>query len=328
MNLLPIITFFYMDDKKESLITSLRSISSLCLYYEKIIPFSSISMSSLGVKDKKIIELKENKNRDIFYIEHPKSFKLIYSLEHSKWDYKSWIDWLEECISLSKYYPDIQEKINRFYQKEVKEILGVSKYQVKYLTDKVYGLEESMIIPFFEYQYQLEGKTFKELNKVDWNSMLGGHVDAMTILYRQISLESKRKNIILNVFKIIKIFSPLLEKNFHHKKKIDELVIDFKKEVNKVIQNEVSFVETKKINFRDWFLSLSQFLLYCNPIKFNIKESICRFNMVLFLGFKEDELYKCKKISYLENNFLKKISNDKIKEIHPFMRNVYYKNYI
>ena len=55
MNLLPIITFFYMDDKKESLITSLRSITSLCLFYENITPLSSISLSSLGVRNKKII---------------------------------------------------------------------------------------------------------------------------------------------------------------------------------------------------------------------------------------------------------------------------------
>lgn len=328
MNLLPIHTFFYMDDKKESLITSLRSITSLCLLYEKIIPLSSISLSSLGVRNKKIVELKEKKNGDIFYIEHPLSFRMIYSLEKSKWDYKSWMEWLEECISILTYYPEIHIKVNRFFEKEVKEKLGVSKYQIKYLTDKVYGLEESMIIPFFQYHYELEGKTFIELNKIDWNSMLGGHVDAMSVLYRQISSEQKRTNIILNVFKIIKIFSPLLEKNFHHKKKMDELVLDFKKEVNKVIQNEVSFVETKKIHFRDWFLSLSQFFLYCKPISFDIKESLFRFNLILYLAFNEDELYKTNKISYLENNFLKKISNEKIKEIHPFMRNVYYKNYL
>lgn len=328
MNLLPIITFFYMDDKKESLITSLRSITSLCLFYEKIIPLSSISLSSLGVKNKKIIELKEKKNNDIFYIEHPISFQMIYSLENSKWDYKSWIDWVEECLSLLEYYPDIFKKINHFYEKDVKEKLGISKYQIRYLTDKVYGLEDSMIIPFFEYYYELEGKTLKELNQIDWNSMLGGHVDAMNILYRQISLESKRKNIISNVFKIITIFYPILEKNFYSKKKMEELILDFKKEVNKVIQNEVSFVETKKIDFKEWFLSLSQFFLYCKPINFNIKESLFRLNIILYLGFNEDELYKSPKISYLENNCLRKISNDKIKEIHPFMRNVYYKNYI
>lgn len=328
MNLLPIITFFCMDDKKESLITSLRSITSLCLFYEKIIPLSSISLYSLGVKNKKIIELKEKKNNDIFYIEHPISFQMIYSLENSKWDYRSWIDWVEECLSLLEYYPDIFKKINHFYEKDVKEKLGISKYQIRYLTDKVYGLEDSMIIPFFEYYYELEGKTLKELNQIDWNSMLGGHVDAMNILYRQISLESKRKNIISNVFKIITIFYPILEKNFYSKKKMEELILDFKKEVNKVIQNEVSFVETKKIDFKEWFLSLSQFFLYCKPIHFNIKESLFRLNIILYLGFNEDELYKSPKISYLENNCLRKIPNDKIKEIHPFMRNVYYKNYI
>ena len=108
--------------------------------------------------------------------------------------------------------------------------------------------------------------------------------------------------------------------------KMPTMVLDLKREVNKITQNEVNFVSTNKILFREWFLSLSQFLLYLKPIKFNLKESILKLNIMLYLTFKEDEIYQSNNIYYNNKKMdLKKI--DKLKEIHPFMRNIYAVNY-
>ena len=318
-------TFFYIPNYESSLITSLRSITSSFIFDKKIYPYSSISLFSLKDLNKKIIEIKENGEKDLFYIEHPLSFRILY--KEGEWSYKSWDIWLKTTISLLEYYPTIKRKCQYFYKKEIEPTLGISFYQVKYLEDKVTGLEESMILPFLQYQYCLEGKTIKELNKIDWNSMLGGHVDAMSVLYKQIASKEKKETIVLMVSKIVKILYPRLEKVYHIPKKMDILVMDFKREVNKVIQNEVNFVSTNKILFREWFLSLSQFILYLQPIKFNIKENIIKLNLILYLSFNEDEVYQSKNIYFNDKKMdYKKIES--LKEIHPFMRNIYALNYI
>ena len=320
MDEIPITSFFYIPHKQSSLITSLRSITSSFLLYQKIYSYSSIYLLTLKDKNKKIIEIKENNNKDLFYVEHPLSFKLLF--KDGEWNYKIWDSWLKESILLLNYYPDIKTKFENFYKNEIIPTLGISFYQVKYLKDKVTGLDESMILPFLQYQYRLKGKTMKELNQIDWNSMLGGHVDAMTILYNQILSKEKRETIVLLIFKITKILYPRLEKIYHIPKKMETLVLDFKREVNKVIQNEVNFVSTNKILFREWFLSLSQFSLYIYPIKFNIKESILKLNLILYLGFHIDEVYQSKYIYYNDKQIdYKKM--DELKEIHPFMRNIY-----
>jgi len=325
MEEIPITTFFYIPDKESSLITSLRSITSSFIFDKKIYPYSSISLLSLKDSNKKLIEIKETKDKDLFYFEHPLSFRLLY--KEGEWSYKSWDEWLKKTISLLDYYPVIKEKFQSFYKREIDPILGISFYQVKYLKDKVTGLEESMILPFLKYQYRLEGKTLKELNTIDWNSMLGGHVDATNVLYHQIASKEKKETIVLMVYKIIKILYPRLEKVYHIPKKMDMLVMDFKREVNKVIQNEVNFVSTNKILFREWFLSLSQFLLYLKPIEFNIKENILKLNIILYLTCKEDEVQQSKHIYYNEKKMdYKKIES--LKEIHPFMRNIYTLHYI
>lgn len=325
MEEIPITTFFYIPHKESSLITSLRSITSSFIFDKKIYPYSSISLISLKDVNKKLIEIKETKDKDIFYIEHPLSFRLLY--KEGEWNYKSWDEWLKNTISLLDYYPVIKEKFQSFYNREIVPTLGISFYQAKYLQDKVSGLEETMILPILQYQSRLEGKTIKELNKIDWNSMLGGHVDAMSILYHQIASKEKKESIVLMVYKIVKILYPRLEKVYYIPKKMDILVMDFKREVNKVIQNEVNFVSTNKILFREWFLSLSQFFLYLKPIQFNIKENILKLNIILYLTFKEDEVYQSKHIYYNEKkmNYEKM---EKLKEIHPFMRNIYVLNSI
>ena len=157
--------------------------------------------------------------------------------------------------------------------------------------------------------------------------MLGGHIDAMSVLYRQISSREKRELISVMVFKIIRILYPRFEKVYHIPKKMEMLILDFKREVNKIIQNEVNFVSTNKILFRQWFLSLAQFSLYLKPIEFNLKENIIKLNLILFLYFKEDEIFQSEKIFFREKKMdYKKIEN--LKEIHPFMRNIYHLNYI
>jgi hypothetical protein len=173
--------------------------------------------------------------------------------------------------------------------------------------------------------------SMKDLKSVDWNTMLSSHVSSMNIIFEQISSPTKRKIITFHIFDIVRLLSPQLEKAVSSPKKLNDLIIDFKKECNKVIQNEVSFVETKKIQFREWFLSISQFLLYCTPIPFDFKKSIVRLQMILYLCFSNDQVYKVKDISYRIDNTMRRMSEVnkyKLKEVHPFVRNIYYHHFL
>ena len=331
MKLLPIYSFFYIPEKESSLIISLRSITSFFLSTKKIVPFEDIFLEPQKECLQKLFEIKRSDKGDLFYIEHPRSFRFFFKKENQSWTKEKWMLWVRECIQLLTYFPHIQKKIQLFYQKEILTSIEISSIQMKYINEKVEGFDISMIQSFFEYQYRLEETNIKKLNKIDWNSMLGGHVDAMKILFRQFSSIEKRNKIVSNIFKIVTLLYPFLEKNCKNLKKVDTLVLDFKKEVNKVIQNEVSFIETKKIDFRNWFFSLSQFFLYCKPIEFNIEESICRFNLIFYLTFHEDEMEKTLNISYINDSSIRHLTNekkDKLLEIHPFMRNVYFSNYL
>ena len=206
MDEIPTIVFF--TQKNKNLLITLF-VPLLFLFDKKIYPFSSISLSSLKDLDKKLIEIKENNENDIFYIEHPISFRIIY--RNGEWSYRIWDEWIKTAISLLQYYPKIKEKFQMFYKKEIEPSLGISFYQVRYLEDRVIGLDQSMILPFFQYQYRLEETKIIELNKIDWNSMLGGHVDAMNILQSQIVIKQKRETILLIIDKDKNIMSTIRE---------------------------------------------------------------------------------------------------------------------
>ena len=108
-------------------------------------------------------------------------------------------------------------------------------------------------------------------------------------------------------------------------------MLDFKRETNKCIQEEASFVNTNSISFRVWFLSLSQFRFYLQDFQFPIKESLLRLNLILYLCFPSDEVKQDQLIYVRQNKEEKCLSNheiSKLKTIHPFVRNVYHTVYI
>lgn len=325
MEHLPISTFFLLSSYEDSLLVSLRSILSLFLLNEKIVPFSKISLQSL-YSPKKLIEFRQDVFKEYHYIEHPTSFRIVFSTFEKSWNGEQWYDWVSECIDKLYLYPKIQKRVRQFFKTEIESVIGISKYQLQYLCDNVEGFERDILEPYFMYQYRLSFDTMKQLRSVDWNTMLKGHCDAMRIVFQQVSSPLKRKNLVLNIFKLVEILSPMLEKVLTNSNKLSDLILDFKKEINKIIQNEVSFVETKKINFREWFLSLSQFLLYCEPIQFNIKRSIFRLQIILYLVFPNDQVLKTEKISYSIHSVCKKLPNSKkerLCNVHPFVRNIH-----
>lgn len=333
MEQLPITTFFLLPKQDDSLIVSLRSILSHFLLYKTIVPLNDISLHPLLMESKKIIEFKRDEYNEYQYIEHPTSFRLSFpvNIKQIHWNNESWYYWVTTCIHRLHLYPTIQKKMNDFFHTEIENVLGVSKYQLNFLYNNVFGLENEMLDSFFLFKQQLTMTNMKELRAVDWNTMLSAHVSSMNIIFGQVTSSVKRNVITFQIFEIVRLLSPQLEKVISSPNKLKELIVDFKKEVNKVIQNEVSFVETKKIPFREWFLSLSQFLLYCSPVQFDFKKSIFRLQMILYLCFPNDQVFDVKDISYRIDNTMKKMSEGKkkkLREVHPFVRNVHYQYFL
>lgn len=333
MEQLPISTFFLLPNQEDSLIISLRSILSHFLLQKTIIPLKDISLHPLLQESKKIIEFKKDEYNEYQYIEHPTSFRLTFpvNIQQKNWNNENWYNWVSTCIYRLHLYPELKSKMTLFFNKEIENVLGVSKYQLNFLYNNVFGLENEMMDPFFLFKQQLTMTSMKELKSIDWNTMLSGHVSAMNILFEQVSSHIKRSRISFHIFEIVRLLSPQLEKVVSSPKKLNELILDFKKECNKVIHNEVSFVETKKIQFREWFLSLSQFLLYCTPVQFDFKKSILRLQMILYLCFSNDQVYHVKDISYRIDNTMKRMSDakkHKLKEVHPFVRNIHYQHFL
>lgn len=333
MEQLPVSTFFLLPKQDDSLIVSLRSILSHFLLYKTIVPLKDISLHPLLSESKKIIEFKKDEFNEYQYIEHPTSFCLTFpvNIKQKNWNNQSWYYWMSSCIHHLHLYPELQSKMRQFFNKEIENVLGISKHQLYFLEQTVFGLENEMIEPFFLFKYQLTFTTMKELRSVEWNTILSSHVSSMNVIFQQVTSPIKRRKITNHIFEVVKLLSPQLEKIITSPNKLKGLIIDFKKEVNKVIHNEVSFVETKTISFRDWFLSLSQFLLYVSPIQFDFKKSIFRLQMILYLCFPNDQVYHVKNISYRIDNTMKKLSEEKKKklcEVHPFVRNIHYKYYL
>lgn len=333
MEKLPLSTFFLLPKQDDSLIISLRSILSHFLLYKSIIPLKDISLYPLLQDSKKIIEFKKDEYNEYQYIEHPTSFRLTFpvNITQKNWNNENWYNWVLTCSYHLHLYPTIQKKMTDFFHREIENVLGVSKYQANFLYNTVFGLENEMLDPFFLFKQQLTMTSMKDLKSVDWNTMLSNHVSSMNVIFQQVSSPVKRKIITFHIFEIVHLLSPQLEKAITSPNKLSELIVDFKRECNKVIQNEVSFVETKQIQFREWFLSLSQFLLYCSPVQFDFKKSIFRLQMILYLCFPNDQVYDVKDISYRIDNTMKRMSDSKkkkLKEVHPFVRNIHYQHFL
>ena len=328
----PFPLLFQFPNNMDSLIVSLRSITSYCLHHQTIFLMDDIFLRPLPNASTKLIELVENDQRDVIYLEHPLSFELLYPNEKKKiWNFAAYKTWLGCCIRHSERYLSLSTILRTFFANEIDSKLAPIQKQLNCLEKLVPGFSKEMVTPFFMEQYQFEHPQNDYMKSVSWESILRGHVEACRVLFHQITSERVRGRILEKVFKIVCILEGRLQKVISNPTKLQDLVLDFKRETNKCIQEEASFVNTNSISFRVWFLSLSQFRFYLQDFQFPIKESLLRLNLILYLCFPSDEVKQDQLIYVRQNKEEKCLSNheiSKLKTIHPFVRNVYHTVYI
>lgn len=299
----------------ENIVTLLRSLTTYMLIHENIEFLSSIHLIPL-FKETKHISLFHDENKDTFYLEHLSSFKIDWWDDETKnWSSQSWKRWIIECIELLKMYPTIQKTLFKFYENEIEIHFKKSMHQMKQLREHYKNFQNEMIESWFFMKRECQENV---------TSMLEGHIQAMDIIFKQITSSNIKKTIAKDIFSIVEIYSRIIEKSLDDPKKMNNTVLDFKKEVNKTINHHVSFVKTDTINFKWWLLSLYQFIFSCDLIRFDIKKNIIKLNMVLYFAFPVDDVLKYKHVHV--NN--KKITNQRILRIHPFMRGAFCNHYI
>ena len=318
---------FQFPNNMDSIIISLRSITSYFLVSGSICDLHCIKLVPLQDSSSKLIEIVKDKNMEYTYFEHPLSFRLEYT-NMQPFSFLKYIGWIENCISLSHRYPVLEKVLKTFYSNEILTKLNTLQSQLLFLEHTVPFFEQSMITPFFNKKLQFEGKTTDFMKTIDWKIILYGHVNACQILYSQISSPKIREKIILSVFTLTKVLKPRLEKILHDPNKLQSLIIDFKREVHKIVNESAAFVNLKDISFRSWLLSLCQFLMYCVPFEFPIENSLTHLNMILYLCFGNDEIQPDQNICFVsENKKKRKLESDKVqklRQIHPFVRNIYH----
>jgi hypothetical protein len=325
-----IATLFYFPNNLDSIITSLRSVTSYFILNSKICDLEDIDLCPLKDSKSKIIELVSNQNHEYTYFEHPQSFKLTYPSEMKEFDFILYEKMIKSCIHYSERYPKLKLVLETFYNNEISSKLNLTTIQLEYLEKNVQGFSRNMVLPFFSAKFQFEDLSIQYMKSTDWQPILNGHVHACNILFSQILNEKVRSNILKSVYKVVILLSPRLQRIIHDRDKLNNLVFDFKREVNKIIGDHASFVNTNKISFRIWFLALSQFHMSCVPFTFPIRQSLTHLNMILYLCFTNDDIHSDQNISVHCNNaetLLSKHQSKKLRTIHPFVRNVYHPIY-
>ena len=310
MNTINASNLFMFPEQHDNIITLLRSVTTYMLLEKNILSLSLIQLKPL-YEDKKYISIVKDQNKDPFYLEHLSSFKIQWWKSDTKiWTTTAWKRWVSECIDILKMYPPIQKVVLQFYQNEIESCFKKSSNQIQQLKKHNVSFEKEMIESWFFMKRECHENI---------TEMLDGHIEALSIIYKQISSSEIKKNIAKDIFSIVEIYSGIIAKSLDDSKKFNTIIVDFKKEVNKTISNYVNFVKTDKINFRWWLLSLYQFILSCDLISFDITKSIIRLNMIFFFVFPVDTIKQYPQIHV--NN--KKINNTNIVSIHPFMRGIY-----
>lgn len=320
---------FHFPNNIDSIVISLRSITSYFILNECISSLSDIELIPLSNCSTKLIDLVKDDESDYIYMEHPLSFEILYK-NQTKLQFLHYKHWLESCIELSRRYNHLYSILKTFYTNELESKLNPQLQQIEYLENSVPFFHRSMILSFFQFHFQFEHSSMDYMKSVNWNSILYGHVHACRVLFDQITSTTIRNRILNQVFEIVKLFQPRLEKVLHQPDRLQQLIVDFKKETNKVIQDNAQFVNTKKISFRSWILSLTQFYLHCSPFDFPIKESLVHLNMILYLCFGNDEIQMNQKVCIRKQKEETVLSNHqitKLKTIHPFVRNIYHSIY-
>ena len=297
-------------EQHDNIITLLRSCTTYMLLERNILSLSLTQLKPL-YEDKKYISIVKDQNDDNFYLEHLSSFKIQWWKSDKKiWTISGWKRWVQECIDLLKMYPSIQKVVSQFYHNEIDACFRKSSTQIQQLKKHNALFEKEMIESWFFMKRECHENI---------TEMLDGHIEALSIIYKQISSSEIKKNIAKDIFSIVGIYSTIIAKSLDDPKKFNTIVLDFKKEVNKTISNYVNFVKTDKINFRWWLLSLYQFILSCHDIPFDITRSVIRLNMIFFFAFSVDMIKDYRQI-YVNH---KKIMTTNIVSIHPFMRGIY-----
>lgn len=317
---IPLLSLFYLGNEK-SLITALRSITSRFLLEETIDPLSSIELKSLK-RGKKLIEFQNE-----FYIEHPYHFQLVFkeATTDKTWNRKWFYLWIRELVTVlkenkrTKLYLIINE-----FLKELDDKFAKSIFDLDLLLQQTNGLKEDMIHPFMHLYHYIDIDSDRMKRDMDWSLILRGHVESCSVVFNQILSSVKKEKILLEIFETVKIME---ESNIT----IEEAVPVFKKEVNFIINNHTSYVFTNTINFKRWYASLRSFLRCCVSVPFHLKRMITKLNMVLYLALETDEILDTKShelIYKTETNkyrFMGRKESEKLKKIHPFLRNGYKK---
>lgn len=332
-SIIPFSSLFFIKNEN-NLIISLRTILSTFLLENHIYPLEKIFLEKIETDNKfnKIIEFIYDSNLDQHYLEHPTQSKILFQKEKDNnniWNRSAWFEWLQSIIKKTKNYHKLNKVLQKYLKKEIDNVFELSICDLDYLCRNVKDLEADMINPFMHLYYYLDID-----NKNKLPNILKGHIDALIILFSQIINKTKRKQIVIEIFQAAKVFS------CYGKNKIEDIlkdetllqysVLNFKQEVNRIVNKYTLYVDTLSINFKNWFLSISSFLFYCKPVQFDLKHSISKINLILFfLDYDEllenDLTIKCIQYINIEktkksSKILKKKSLNKLIEHHPFLR--------
>ncbi len=312
------------------LITSLRAITSRFLLEESIYPLDKFIMKPTTKKIDKYIEFLKDKNGDILYIEHPKNLVLEIEKKNDikRWDRKTWYDWIHNLNKFIYNYPNLKNLVST-YLKELDSIFEKSIFDIDFLCTNVEGLHPSMIKPFMFLYYEINLLSYEEINSIHWNKMLRFHIDSIEIIFSQIINVEKKEQICLEIFESVKVLSQDISDVIQNEKLFMHKIKRFKTEVFRILNTYSFYIDTKEINFKNWFLSLSQFFLHIRPIPFFLKKTIVKFNMILFLATNTDELKTVNKVRYRSwvDSKSKPLKSHQLKylvKIHPFIRNIHH----
>ena len=319
---------FYIENPS-LLVTALRTITSKFILEETIYPLEEIFLKPHKNYDK-LLEFKQDKNGDVLLLEHPKNLRIVVYDDESEnkikpWDRYTWYTWIQDLTDSLFLYPSMKKILNK-YISELNSVFEKSIYDLDYLIHQTKGqLKPEMIKSYMLLYYELSSSE----SEIEWGKMLSGHIEAMSKIFKQIINPVKKDQICLEIIETVKILSKNLEMIIQDASLLQKSINNFKKEVHRILNHYTFYINTENINFKLWFLSLSQFLLHLRPVTFDLKKAIVKLNMVFFLATDTDELQNSHKVKYSWNNeiTMKTVKDKQLKslcQIHPFIRNIHH----
>lgn len=330
---IPFKSFFYI--KNEGIfILSLRVILTKFLLLENIYMFDEITLKSIkSMNQYKYIEFIEDKDLNYHYLEHPMNFQISFTgfteegnanPKGKKWNRVIFYKWIISLLEETKHYNNFNKILSRYISNDLDTFFLKSIEDLDFLLNSVKNIHRDMLYPFMFLYYELDKREI-----TNWDNILGGHVESSNHLFSQVINRKTREKIIIEVVQAAKIYSKNLSSIICDSNNLNQTVNYFKKEVNRIINKHTMYVETKEINFKKWFLSLSYFLLYCRPLIFDLKKAISKLNLIIFLCFDNvDELHESKIVDCIKESSDGKKETYHLSEkdifnlidFHPFLR--------